>query len=312
MEPWLASLAVFVLAALAAQQAQTAFASLARHRTLTRRRFASLLSGGGGARDVDALLRRSSRLGASSWAAALERLLVQSGTGLSLPALAGLVGTLSAALWLVVPLADGPTRLAVALLASAATVLGYLRLRRAKRLARFGEQLPDVIDVVVRSLRAGHPIPVSLALVAREMPDPAGPEFALVVDEISYGRSIAEALGNLHDRVGHPELRFFVAAASIAIQTGGNLGEILSRLARTLRERSRLARRVRSLSAEGRFSGLALSILPIALYGLISIVSPAYYAEFWTIPSAPNIALVALGLLVVGNGLVFRLVRFKV
>lgn len=179
-------------------------------------------------------------------------------------------------------------------------------------MARFGEQLPEVLDVIVRSLRAGHPLPVSLGLVARELPEPAGPEFALVIDEVNYGRSMAEALGNLHDRVGYPELRFFVASTSIAQQTGGNLGEILARLSGMLRERFRLARRVRALSAEGRFSGYALSMLPVALFGLINIVSPAYYTDFWQNASSPSVLAVCLGLLLIGNLIIYRLVNFKV
>jgi hypothetical protein len=143
------------------------------------------------------------------------------------------------------PVPNAGARGLAALAAAAVLVGGWLRLRAARRRERFGEQLPDVLDIVVRSLRAGHPLAVSLSLVAREMPAPAGPEFALVVDEVNYGRSITEALENLHARVGYPDLQFFVASTAIAHQTGGNLGEILSRLAALLRQRFRLKRRVR-------------------------------------------------------------------
>ena len=164
----------------------------------------------------------------------------------------------------------------------------------------------------MRSLRAGHPLSVSLNLVAREMPAPAGPEFALVVDEVNYGRSLSEALDNLSERVGYPELRFFVAATAIAHQTGGNLGEILSRLSRMLRDRFRLSRRVRALSAEGRFSGYALSVLPVALFGIINLVSASYYAEFWKSAAATPVLATSIGLLLVGNVVIYRLVNFKV
>jgi tight adherence protein B len=210
------------------------------------------------------------------------------------------------------PVPNAGARGLAALAAAAVLVGGWLRLRAARRRERFGEQLPDVLDIVVRSLRAGHPLAVSLSLVAREMPAPAGPEFALVVDEVNYGRSITEALENLHARVGYPDLQFFVASTAIAHQTGGNLGEILSRLAALLRQRFRLKRRVRALSAEGRFSGLALSILPVGLFLLINLLSASYYAEFWTSPSAPTVVTGCLVLLAVGNLLIVRLVNFRV
>ena len=111
--------------------------------------------------------------------------------------------------------------------------------------------------------------------------------------------------------MGHPELAFIVAAVSIANQTGGNLGEILARLSRMLRERFRLSRRVRALTAEGRFSGYALSVLPIALFGLTSVASPTYYADFWTSPVSTKVMGVAIGLLLVGNAIIYRLVNFK-
>ena len=185
-------------------------------------------------------------------------------------------------------------------------------MKRARRIASFGEQLPEVLDVITRSLRAGHPLPVSMALVAREMPEPAKNEFALVVDEVNYGRSFTEALENLYQRVGYPELRFVVAAVSIGHQTGGNLGEILARLSRMLRDRFRLTRKVRALSAEGRFSGYALSILPIGLFALINILSPAYYAEFWKSPSSGTVLAISLVLLLIGNAVILRLVNLKV
>lgn len=208
--------------------------------------------------------------------------------------------------------ANALLRFVVAMMGAGLGLTLWLRWKRARRIGLFGEQLPEVLDVIVRSLRAGHPLTVSLSLVAREMPEPAGPEFALVIDEVNYGRSITEALENLYQRVGYPELKFFVASTSIAHQTGGNLGEILSRLSRMLRERFRLMRRVRALSAEGRFSGYALSVLPVALFGLINVVSPNYYTEFWRSPVASTVLAISLCLLAIGNLIILRLVNLKV
>ena len=311
-EPWAIYIPVFILVAVAAQQLQLGLRGLTRSRRERSRRFASL-DRLAPLEDGDTLRRRSSRFGGSIFASRISRLIVQSGSSLSVPTL-GLIGlALTLLFWLFLPApANVLLRFALAAIGSVILLGLWLRIKRARRMARFGEQLPEVIDVIVRSLKAGHPLAVSLNLVARETPEPAGTEFGLVVDEVSYGRSLSEALENLYYRVGYPELRFFVASTAIAHQTGGNLGEILARLSRMLRERFRLARRVRALSAEGRFSGYALSILPIALFGLINLVSASYYAEFWTTPAAAPVVEISIGLLMIGNFVIYRLVNFKV
>jgi len=310
-EPWLAYLLIVVFVAIAVQQLQAAFSGGARDRKRAAKRL-SELGGPVTATERDSLRRRASGRGRSALLARLDRLVLQSGTRASPARLGGAVGAVALIALILLPLPGLPLRL-VASVGTGVLLVGlWLRLKRARRLRRFGEQLPEVIDVIVRSLRAGHPLPVSLALVAREMPEPAGPEFALVVDEVNYGRSLSEALENLYQRVGYPELAFFVASTSIASQTGGNLGEILSRLSKMLRERFRLTRRVRALTAEGRFSGYALSALPIILFGLINLVSASYYAEFWQSPSANTVLGAAIGLLLVGNLVIIRLVNFRV
>lgn len=311
-EPWTVYLLIFVMVVLAVQQLQQGLGGAARRRGVARRR-QDALAPAAASTDADALRRRESRFGRLAVVAHVNRLVLQSGTRLS-PAMLGLVGVaLALAVDVLLPAILAPLlRLVVGVAAAAALLEGWLRFKRGRRMARFGEQLPEVLDVIVRSLRAGHPLAVSLSLVAREMPEPAGPEFAVVIDEVSYGRSLTEALNNLHARVGYPELRFFVASTAIASQTGGNLGEILSRLSRMLRERFRLSRRVRALSAEGRFSGYALSVLPVALFGAINLVSASYYAEFWRSAAATPVVVVSIGLLAFGNLVIYRLVNFKV
>ncbi len=311
-EPWVVYTLVFILVAVAAQQLQRGFGIASRSRREKRSRFASL-DPAAPTETATALRRQSSWLGNSAVALHVSRLILQSGTTLSLSSLAIIGFGLAFVCMLVLPWPGiASIRFGIGLAVAFAAVGMWLRIKRARRMSRFGEQLPEVIDVIVRSLRAGHPLAVSLNLVAREMPEPAGVEFALVVDEVNYGRSLSEALDNLYQRVGYPELRFFVASTAIAHQTGGNLGEILSRLSRMLRDRFRLSRRVRALSAEGRFSGYALSILPIALFAAINLVSASYYADFWTSSSATSVVAVSVGLLLIGNYFIYRLVNFKV
>ncbi|WP_375461853.1 type II secretion system F family protein [uncultured Enterovirga sp.] len=310
-EPWVLYLLVFLLVSVAAYGVQQGVGRAAASNRQKRRRVDSL-EVAAAPEPSDTLRRRTGRFGGSAPARSLAKLVVQSGLTLSGPAWALIALSLVIALYMLLPVADRSLRLVAAILGAALLAWLWLRIQRARRMARFGEQLPEVIDVIVRSLRAGHPLAMSLMLVAREMPEPAGPEFALVVDEVNYGRSLTDAMDTLHQRVGYPELRFFVAAIAIAHQTGGNLGEILYRLSRLLRDRFRLARRIRALSAEGRFSGYALSVMPVALFGLINVVSASYYTDFWASPSSVPVMSVCLAMLVVGNLIIYRLVNFKV
>lgn len=196
----------------------------------------------------------------------------------------------------------------------AATGLPYLALRllRAHRLNKFGGQFPDALDTIVRSLRAGHPVPVAIAMVGREMADPIGSEFGMVSDEITYGASLETALQNLHHRVGSDDLPLFVTAVGIQESTGGNLGEILDNLSGVIRQRFKMRRKIRALAAEGRASALILSMLPIGLFFVIQWTSPQFYAAVWH-ENLTKILLAGTGAwLVIGNLVMFKMVNFKV
>jgi tight adherence protein B len=201
---------------------------------------------------------------------------------------------------------------ALSSLAPLALLVVFLAFKRSRRIARFGEQLPDVIDIVVRSLKAGHPLPVAISLVGREMPAPAGAEFMVVFEEISYGRELREALDGLSDRVGHDDLRFLITSIAIAHQTGGNLGEILARLSKLIRERFRMKRKIKALSAEGRAGGYVLSVVPFVIFGAVAGINPSYYGEFWGHPMQNQMLVVAIVLLLIGNFVIYRLVNFRV
>src|SRR6516165_9341147 len=180
-----------------------------------------------------------------------KELIVQSGvrwTGTKL-LLAAVVPTML--FFLLFRLATGSS-----LLATASIYLFLLSARR-RRIAAFGEQFPDALDVIARGLRAGHPFRVAIGLVAREMPDPVGSEFGIVADEITFGLEQSVAVDNLGPRVGHNDLSFFSTAVNIQYQTGGNLAEVLRRLSTMLRSRLKLRLKIRALSAEGRLSAVA-------------------------------------------------------
>jgi tight adherence protein B len=176
-------------------------------------------------------------------------------------------------------LAGQDTPLKLALAAAVGLVLPVIAINvvRARRIARFGEQFPEAIDVVVRSLKAGHPLPIAISLVAREMPDPVGTEFGMVADEMSFGLELETAMRNLYLRVGQEDLPLFVTSVSIQAATGGNLAAILEGLSKLIRDRFKMRRKIRALSSEARFSAYVLIALPFAMYAILTATSPGFF-----------------------------------
>lgn len=140
-------------------------------------------------------------------------------------------------------------------------------------------QLPEALDVIVRSLSAGHPVPVAMALVAREMSDPIGSEFGIASDEVSFGSKVSTAIQRLADRIGHDDFELFSAMIRLQERTGGNLAELLRANAKTTRDRQKMRLRIKACSAEGRMSAMILNIAPIALFMLIKFTSPDFYGD---------------------------------
>lgn len=200
---------------------------------------------------------------------------------------------------------------ALALVAAVGIMLFVLYRLRSRRIFNFAEQLPDAIDIITRGVRAGLPFSGAIGLVAREMPDPVGTEFGMLADEIAFGLDLRSALDNLYRRVGQEDLLFLTVAVSIQTQTGGNLGEILSRLSKLMRSRSKMRLKVNALSAEGRLSAIALTVLPFALFVIINFISPAYYSVVRGSPILEPAIYVGLFLLLVGNVVMYRMVHFK-
>ena len=249
----------------------------------------------------------------SPLAARLNDLLVQTGLRLGRDGLLVWLAGLAAGLFLLSAVVVGFGLLSglIAVLAAPATMLAALASVRRKRIARFAEQLPDAIDVIVRGLRAGHPFAVALDLVARELPDPIGSEFGMAADEVAFGLDVTTATGNLYRRVGQEDLVFLVTTINVQSQTGGNLAEILSRLSQLMRSRSKLRLKIRALTAEGRMSAWFLSAMPFVLFGVINLISPHYFGDVRDHPLVgPALAYMALSLLI-GNVMIYRMVNFK-
>ncbi|REE22243.1 tight adherence protein B [Paraburkholderia sp. BL27I4N3] len=187
-----------------------------------------------------------------------------------------------------------------------------LRRKRTKRVLQLERQLPDAADLIARALRAGHSFPAALGMVGEELPQPLGGEFALVFDEINYGVSMNDALLNMVSRVPVEDLRYFVIAVLIQREAGGNLAEILGSIAGIIRERLKLLGKVRVLSAEGRLSAWVLGVLPFAILGLLSVLNPGYISVFWKDPAGPQIAGVAITMMMFGILWMRKVVRIRV
>jgi tight adherence protein B len=186
-----------------------------------------------------------------------------------------------------------------------------LVIMKSSRQKKFSAQLPDSIDIIVRSLRAGHPVPVAINLVGRERPDPIGSEFGIASDELTYGMTLETVLKNLGERVGIDDLNLLIIAVSIQSVTGGNLAEVLSNLSHVIRERFRMRRKVSAITAEGRMSAIGLSALPFVLFGVIQLLSPGYYGEIWSNPLTQPTLTVAVAMTIVGNLIMLKMVNFK-
>lgn len=185
-----------------------------------------------------------------------------------------------------------------------------LYVTRSKRILRFTRQLPDALDIGVRSLKAGHPFSSAIALVAREMPDPVGSEFGILSDELSYGSDIDTALQNMVNRVGAEELRFLAVALSIHNSSGGNLTEILMNLSTVIRNRFLVKAKIRALSAEGRFSAVLLSVFPILIYLMIRTLSPTYFDSIYDNGYEVHVLVFVIVMMTIGNIIIYKMVNF--
>ena len=205
-----------------------------------------------------------------------------------------------------------PVRVPVSVAMGVGGVYMWISMKASKRMGLLEEQLPDAIELMVRSLRVGHPFSSAIGIVATEVSDPLATEFGVIADEATYGRDIGEALKDMAERLDMQDLRFLAVAVTIQQQAGGNLAEILDGLAKVIRSRFRLFRRVKAITAEAQWSGKFLSGFPLLALVGIQVLKPGYYDEAmehpWFIPAA-----LIVGAFLVVNLIVMRaLVNIKV
>lgn len=209
-------------------------------------------------------------------------------------------------------LTDGVLLLGVCVAGPAWMPFWWLRRRKAKRMGRFQEQLPEALDLVARAMKAGNTFAGGLRMVADEFDNPIGGEFRVTMEEINFGVSVEEAMQNLQNRVDCDDLKFFVVSVNVQRETGGNLAEIVGNIATLVRERFKLQGRVRVLSAEGRLSAWILLALPFLISGVLYLLNPEYMTTLFTTETGRTLiqgALVSMGL---GVLVIRRMIKIKV
>src|SRR6266702_668018 len=198
--------------------------------------------------------------------------------------------------------------------ATICATLPFLKPRhsRNRRLAKLEEQLPDAVDMIRRALRAGHPFSAALKLVSDDLEQPIAKEFELAFGDINYGNDVRRALLGLLTRVPSVTMMAFVTAVLLARETGGNLAEILEQIGRVVRGRFKFFRKVRTLSAEGRMSAWVLALVPLVLFGAISMTQPDYLPALLHDPLGQKLIMGAVGLAFVGTLWIRKLLRIEV
>jgi len=237
---------------------------------------------------------------------ALDRLLEQSGVNITLMRFLSIQFGIAVVVLILLSLffnLNIAVSLFMALLVGIGIPYMYVTKKRIARHRKFTEQLPDAMDYLARSMRAGNPFMASLKACSKEMPAPTGEEFGITFDEMNYGLEVEDALYNLGERTGNEEMHFFITAVLIQKSTGGNLADVLNRIAAVMRARAVTYRDIKILAAEMRYSAKVLIALPFFVGGVLSITNPTYLTVLFESE---------LGLIIIGLQILFMLVGYLV
>ena len=243
----------------------------------------------------------------------IDRLVLQSGLPLGKTGIYWILAVLPVVLSVGLYLFKGQIALSVgaAVIGLIAPIL-ILRFLVKRRQAKAVKQLPEALDVIIRALKAGYPVPVAMGLVAREMPDPIGSEFGMVGDEISFGSGVSEAIVKMCERIGHDDFLLFSAIIQLQERTGGNLAELLSANAKTIRGRQKMRLKIKAASAEGRMSALILNAAPIGMFLIIRVMSPEFYGAVDHHPAFQYSMAGIVVWMIIGNLIMRRMINFKI
>lgn len=205
-----------------------------------------------------------------------------------------------------------PVRIGAAIVMGVGGVYLWINNKAKKRMGMLEEQLPDAVELMVRSLRVGHPFSSALQIVSKEVPDPLGTEMGMISDENAYGRDVGDALAAMAERLDNQDMRFLAVAVTIQQTSGGNLAEILDGLAKVIRSRFKLFRRVRAITAEAKWSGNFLSGFPVLALIMINLIQPNYYDKVRDTAYFIPACLVVAGFLIANIFVMRALVNIKV
>lgn len=194
--------------------------------------------------------------------------------------------------------------------ASAAPIMFVYRVRK-RRFLKFEEQLPEALDSLCSSLRAGHNLAAGISMLGSEYPDPLGPEMRQVFEERKLGLPMEQALENLNKRIPLMDVGMFVAAVQIQLRTGGNLGEALGRLSETMRETAALRGEVQSIAAHGKLTGAVLTALPFAIVAMMFFVNPDYFTPLLVHPHGKDMIFAALAALLLAHLIIQQIIKVE-
>jgi len=199
-----------------------------------------------------------------------------------------------------------------AVLSLAIGPIGFLKFMAGRRAKQISLQLPQALDIIVRSLEAGHPVPTAVALVGREMGDPIGSEFGLAADEIAYGATLEQAVARMSERCEHPDVDLFAATVRLQERAGGNLTGLLKLNAQTVRERHKMRLKIKAASSEGRVSAMILTAAPICAAAFIQLTSPHFYGDVIHEPFIQLGLGVLGGWMLIGNLVIRKMINMRI
>jgi tight adherence protein B len=275
-----------------------------------------LLSSGADPEEILQLLRRRREQTWLDRLPVLRRwpsLVVQSGIKLKPATLFSILSAAFAGLVVLFLILGFGWPLATLLAATLAYLLPWLLLsiKRGQRVEALRRQMPDAIDLIARSLRAGFPLSSSFSVIAREMPDPIGTEFGIIADAITYGDTINDAIVEFVDRVEIEEAAYLAVAVNVQAGTGGNLAQVLEALSSVIRERFAMLRKIKAVSAEAKLTSWVVSAAPVLIFAGLNLVAPSYYGDVADHPLYKWFLAIGVILTIINALVLNRLVRFR-